>query len=60
MLFVLITSLYVLITSLAYLFVLNIFGYEMGTTQTHPTPTNQIQINLINLNCSEQAQFCAR
>ena len=30
----------------------------MGATQTHPTPTSQIQINLIDSNCSEQAQFC--
>ena len=30
----------------------------MGTTQTHPTPTNQIRIDFTNLNCSEQAQLC--
>ena len=28
----------------------------MGTTQTHPTPTTQIYINLIDLDCSEEAQ----
>ena len=36
----------------------SIVSRDLGTTQAHPTLTNHNNTNLIDIDCSEQAQLC--